>query len=123
MLMNSKSLLRYIRFMFTKEENSVTQGPHQVAHTFIKRSLPELFFINSFNPFSSIISSFTGSFAQSRFAFSTQSLFSAHLTEQPKTFVVVAGTSLLFSSASTALRVSNCVGVPVGFSLLSILPS
>src|SRR6478735_10299483 len=123
MLIYSKSLLRYMRLIVMNDGNSVMQGPHQVAQIFIKRSLSELFFTRSFIPFSSIIVTITGSFAQSVFALSTQFSFSAHFIEQPKTFVVGATTSLLFNNASIALRASFVFGVLDGFSTSSILPS
>src|SRR5882762_7440193 len=107
MLMNSKSLRRYILFMETNSGNSTTQGPHQVAQTLIKRSLSEGFFKRSFIPSALMVSRLTGSLAHCSFALLIQPLFSAHLMEQPNTLVVVTGTSLLFNKASIALRVSR----------------
>src|SRR6202044_346999 len=107
---------RYILFMVIKSGNSVTQGPHQVAHTLISRSLSELFFKRDLRPISSMLSMLTGSFDHSSLALSIQLLFSAHLMEQPNTFVVCTVTGLLASSASMAFRVSKWLGVLVGFS-------
>src|SRR6185312_9548735 len=106
MLINSKSRLRYILFMETNSGNSVTQGPHQVAHTLISLNLSELFFSSSRRPASPMVSRRTGSFAQASFDLLIQSLFSAHLMEQPKTLVVATGTGFPASRASMALRVS-----------------
>src|SRR6185312_225445 len=122
MLINSKSLLRYIRFMEMNSGNSVTQGPHQVTHTLISLSLSELFVSSSRMPASPMVSRLTGSFAQACFDLLIQSLFSAHLMEQPNTLVVATGTGFPASRASIAFRVSNSVGVLVGFSISSILP-
>src|SRR6187200_2527158 len=101
--------------MVINSENSATHGPHQVAQILMSLNLSELFFTSSFIPASSIISSETGSLAHSSFAFASQFSFSAHLMEQPNTFVVCTGTSLPASNASIALRVSKLVGVFVGF--------
>src|SRR6185437_409966 len=102
--------------------NSVTQGPHQVAQTLIRSNLSEWFFSSSLIPDSPRVSRLTGSFAQFCFDFSIQSLFSAHLMEQPNTLVVATGTGFPANRASMAFRVSNSVGVLVGFSISSILP-
>src|SRR5580704_18322290 len=101
--------------MVTKSPNSATQGPHQVAHTFISLNFPELFFINSLTWLALIVSSLTGSLAHSSLALLIQSLFSAHLIEQPNTFVVATGTALPFKRASIALRASRLFGFLVGF--------
>src|SRR4029078_4209044 len=122
MVMNSKSLLLYMRLILTKDGNSFTQGPHHVAHTFIKRNLSELFFKRSFTPASSIISSVTGFVAHSLSDLATRSSFSAHFIEQPKTFVVFVGTSLPASNASMAFCASLFLGIPVCFSTSSIRP-
>src|SRR5688572_20844145 len=106
--------------MSIRSENSVTQGPHQVAHTFINLNLSELFFSNSLIPGSSINFNSTGSFAQSSSCFFDFLL--AHLTEQPNTLVLVTGTSLPEIKASIAFRVSRLTGVFEGFSTSSILP-
>src|SRR5215831_1133068 len=116
MLINWKLLPRYILFILINSGNSATQGPHQVAHTLINLRESELFFTNSFKPASLMVSIFTGSLAHSWFAFSIQSLFSIHLIEHPKTFVVFSVTSLLPSNSSSAVRVSKLVGVFEGFS-------
>src|ERR1700743_1812016 len=108
MLMNSKSLRRYIRFIEMNSGNSSTQGPHQVAHTLISRSLSDPLWTRSFIPSAVIVSRLTGSRAQVSLALLIQSLFSAHLMEHPNTLVVATGTSLLFSKASMAFRAS-CV--------------
>src|SRR6266571_2059839 len=102
--------------MVINSGNSITQGPHQVAQTLMRRNFPELFFSNSFTPASSMDSRFTGSFAQSSKAFFTQSFFSLHLIEQPNTFVVLIVTSLFCSNSSMAFLVSKLFGVFVGFS-------
>src|SRR5258706_11459783 len=122
MVMNSKSLLLYIRLMVTNDGSSFIHGPHQVAQTFINRNLSELFFNRSLIPASSIISSVTGCVAHSLSDFATRSSFSAHLIEQPNTFVVFTSTSLLASNASMAFFVSKFLGVPVGFSTSSTRP-
>src|SRR5678815_493363 len=98
MLRNSKSLPRYILLIVIKSGNSVTHGPHHVAHTFINRSLSELFFSKSFIPLSSIISTSTGSLAHPSLTSAWCSSFSAHLIEQPNTLVVCTGTCLLYTS-------------------------
>src|SRR5438128_15432 len=120
--MNSKSLLRYILFIETNSGNSATHGPHQVAHTLIRRSLSEPFLTRSLIPSALMLSRLTGSFAHCSFALLIQPLFSAHLMEQPNTLVVVTGTSLLFSKASMALRASRLCGVLPGFSTSSMRP-
>ncbi len=122
MLINSKSLPLYILFILINSENSVTQGPHHVAHTLINLNLSVWFFIKSAIPATLMVSNFTGSLAHSAVALSIQVLFSAHFIEQPKTFVVVTGTSLLFNNASMALRASKLCGVLCGFSMSSIRP-
>ena len=81
-----------------------------------------VFFNKSLMPASSIDSTSTGSLAHfSLYSFS-QFVLLAHLTEQPKTFVVFTATSVLFTKASMALRASVLLGVLVGFSVSSILP-
>ncbi|MEO6961816.1 MAG: hypothetical protein ABIY90_07615 [Puia sp.] len=84
--------------------NSVTQGPHQVAQTLISRNLSDLFFNSSSMPETPMVSRLTGSLAHACFDFSIQSLFSDHLMEQPKTFVVAMGTGLPANWASIPLQ-------------------
>src|SRR5439155_7438618 len=88
------------KFVSINSSNSATHGPHQVAHTLISRTLPDLLARNSCNAFASAGETVTGSL----WTFSSQrrldSILSSHLVEQPKTFVVVTGGSLPARRAS-----------------------
>src|SRR4051794_11956411 len=100
----SNGRLRYMRFIVTNSGNSVTHGPHHVAHTFTSSSFCELFLASAFTASASIGEIFTGSASHLASDFFALSVLSAHLVEQPKTFVVSTGTALPASIASTAFR-------------------
>ena len=113
--MNSNGRLRYMRFMVTNSGISCMHGPHQVAHRFTSSSLPESVgaalaaeaFFASFSTLArSIVSRVTGSASHFLSDSPTVDCLSAHLVEQPKTFVVSTGTGFPANSASMASRAS-----------------
>src|ERR1039458_2743796 len=89
-----------MRLISTNDGNSFTQGPHQVAHTFINSNLSGLLFMRFLIPTESRVVRVTGCVAHSLSAWAVWLSFSCHLIEQPKTFVVFTGTSLPASNAS-----------------------
>ena len=88
-------------------ELDLTQGPHQVAQTLTRRSFLESFAARALSPAASMGVSATASGVPFLLAPSASQLFlSAHLVEQPKTFVFSTGTGLPARRASIALRAS-----------------
>src|ERR1019366_10191628 len=97
--------------MATNDGNSLTHGPHQAAHTFIKYSLSELFASRSLMPETPMVSRTTDCRAHSLSASTVCDSFSFHFIAQPNTFVVFTGTSLPASKASIAFLASMVAGV------------
>src|SRR5207249_12336691 len=98
----------------------LTHGPHQVAQTLINSSFGESFFAKALTASASIGEIFTGSASHLARDFFALSLLSAHLVEQPKTFVTSTGTFFPARRASIAFRAS--CDVTVFTSESSILP-
>src|SRR4029079_19502223 len=92
----SNGRMRHRRLCSTSSSNSAMQGPHQVAHTMMKRSLtPESWLARmAFSAATYAFSSVTGSAALFALKVAYSATLSAHFTEQPNTRVDVTGGSL-----------------------------